>query len=164
MARPKSLASICREAAGKPTIEEKVSYLRQHGDQSLVDLLTVTFDPRFTFRLPRGAAPYKKIVGLLDQEGRLRVELKHMGKFCAINGHSVKPELKQLKLEMLFLQMLESIDPEDAEMMVSVKDKKLPWKGLTARTAQMAFPQIYIGESKGKKEKETDPNEQDNQG
>lgn len=149
--RKKSLSSIIREAASKTAFQDKINVLRQNASQSLYDLLCAAFDPRLTFLLPSGAAPYKKVTGLLDQEGRLYVELKHIGKFLAINGQPVQPKLSSTKREMLFLQMLESIDPEDAVMMVSIKDKKLPYKGLTARTAQQAFPNLYIGEPQEEK-------------
>lgn len=166
--RKRSLSSIVKEAASKATFEEKIQVLHQNASESLLLLFTAAYDPRFTFLLPRGATPYKKISGLLDQEGRLYVEMKHMEKFMAVNGQPVKPTLSKIKREMLFLQMLESLDPEDAEMMVAVKDKKFPWKGITARTAQMAFPQLYIGEpkeetlteKKSKKVKESVENQQ----
>jgi hypothetical protein len=35
--------------------------------------------------------------------------------------------------------MLEGMHPKDAELMISVKDKKLPWRGITARIANEAF-------------------------
>ena len=147
----KSLSSIIKAASLKPTIEEKVQSLRENACQELYDLLVATFDPRFTWLLPPGKSPYKEVSGLLDQEGRLYVEIKHMGKFVAVNGQPVMPKLTRIKREMLFLNMLESIDPDDAKMMVLVKDKKSPFKGMTARIAQMAFPQLYIGEPQEEK-------------
>jgi len=39
--------------------------------------------------------------------------------------------------------MLESIHPEDAKLMLSVKDKKLPYKGITTKLVQEAFPERF---------------------
>jgi hypothetical protein len=52
-------------------------------------------------------------------------------------GH---PDLSQLRRETLFIQVLESIPPEEAELLLAVKDKKLPYKGITKEIVQEAFP------------------------
>ena len=43
-----------------------------------------------------------------------------------------------LKRETLFIGLLESIDPEDAKVLLAAKDKKL--KGITAAIVNEAFP------------------------
>jgi hypothetical protein len=151
--RKKSLAAIIKEAAEQETIEGKIFFLRSNKSSQLVDVFNYMFDPRVKFLLPHGKTPYKKITGLLDQEGRLYVEMKHISKFCAFNGVPAKPlpgkteKQADTMRQNWFLQMLESIDPEDAKLMVAIKDKKMPHKGLTKKIVHEAFPEIYIGES-----------------
>jgi hypothetical protein len=40
--------------------------------------------------------------------------------------------------------LLESIHPLDAKLIISIKDRKLPFKGLTKKIAQQAFPDLNI--------------------
>ena len=53
------------------------------------------------------------------------------------DGH---PGLTNLKRESLFITMLESVDPKDAELLIGMKDKKLPYKGINVAIVTEAFP------------------------
>ena len=50
-----------------------------------------------------------------------------------------QPDLTQLKREMLFIGLLESIDKRDAELLIAVKDKKLP-RTISTKVVNLAFP------------------------
>lgn len=52
------------------------------------------------------------------------------------------PNLKPVRREFLFIQLLESIDSEDAKLLLAVKEKKLPFKGITEKTVRQAFPDL----------------------
>jgi hypothetical protein len=43
----------------------------------------------------------------------------------------------------MFIDVLQSITPQDAELLVAIKDKKLPYPGLTAETVLKAFPGLF---------------------
>ena len=53
-------------------------------------------------------------------------------------GH---PTLPQLKREKLFIEVLESVHPDDAKFLLLLKDKKLP-EGLDVKQVVKAFPGI----------------------
>ena len=44
------------------------------------------------------------------------------------------------KREQVFLGILESIHPEDAELVLKMVEKKMPVKGLTRKIVQEAYP------------------------
>jgi hypothetical protein len=48
-----------------------------------------------------------------------------------------------MKREMLFIQFIEGIDKDDAVLIVAMKDKKLPFKGITADIVKKAFPDLF---------------------
>ena len=50
--------------------------------------------------------------------------------------------LRQLKREQLFIEFLESLDPDDAKLINSIKKKKMPYKGITKALVQDAFPKL----------------------
>jgi hypothetical protein len=119
--------------------ETKIEWLRQNDSTSLRDILHLLFDVRVKFQLPPGPAPFTPTTAL-DQEGVLYQQAKKLHYY--IEG--LVPNLKQIKRETMFIQLLESLAPKDAELMVALKDKKLPWKGLKAETVLKAFPALFV--------------------
>jgi hypothetical protein len=47
--------------------------------------------------------------------------------------------MKSLKRETMFIEFLESMDPDDAKLIVSLKDKKSPYKGITKNLIKKTF-------------------------
>ena len=40
----------------------------------------------------------------------------------------------------MFIELLEQVDPKDATLLCAVKEKKLPFKGITIQHVKEAFP------------------------
>jgi hypothetical protein len=123
------------EAEGKSA---KVDILRVNDSQALRTILTACYNPNVKWLLPEGVPPYTPS-NLTDIEGRLYNEAKHL--YLFVEGGN--PNLKQVRREQLFIQMLESIDAEDAKLLIGVKDSKLPYKSITKKLVQDAFPGIF---------------------
>jgi hypothetical protein len=52
--------------------------------------------------------------------------------------------MKPLKREGLFLNLLESLNPEEAELLIAAKDKKMKSKGITKRLVNDTFPGLLV--------------------
>ena len=50
--------------------------------------------------------------------------------------------ISQIKREQIFIGVLEAVHPKDAELVISMINKKSPVKGLTYKIAQEAFPDL----------------------
>jgi hypothetical protein len=137
--RKPGIGEIIEHACKLKGEDTKIAWLRQWDSQALRDILHLTFDVRVKFALPTGDCPYKK-TDQLDQEGMLYREAKKMHYY--IEG--MVPGLSQVKRETMFIQLLEALAPKDAELMISVKDKKLPWRGLKPETVLKAFPNLFV--------------------
>jgi hypothetical protein len=121
--------------------EEKVVAL-QHNDSYIIrTILQGAFDPRVKWLLPEGIPPYKPSE-LVDQENVLIREARRLIHF--VEGGN--PGLKQLRRETLFVELLESIHPLDAKLLCAMKDKKLPFKGITEDVVKEAFPGLLPDE------------------
>ena len=92
--------------------------------------------------MPEGEPPYKPN-DLVDQENVLIRDARKLVHF--VEGGN--PGLKQIKREALFIEMLETVTPADAKLLVALKDKKLPFKGITADIVKEAFPEIFPKEN-----------------
>ena len=49
-----------------------------------------------------------------------------------------------MKREMLFIEFIESLDPDDAKLILSIKNKKMPWKAISKHVAKKAFPELGL--------------------
>ena len=125
--------------------EDKIAAL-QHNDSYIIrTILQGTFDPRIKWALPEGVPPFK-VNDLVDQENVLIKDARKLVYFIEDGA----PGLKQLKRETLFIEFLESLAPADAKLVIAMKDKKLPWKGITLELINEAFPGfIPVEETKG---------------
>lgn len=142
MPKIKSLSSILEAAAQPEDVADRIKILHENDSTSLRQLLFLMWGPT-KFALPEGTPPYTPFT----QEQvpyRLYNEMRRMYLFVE-GGH---PTLKQNKREQLFIELLESIDPKDAELLISIKDKKTPWKKLARNVVVKAFPDLIPDEQK----------------
>lgn len=138
-----TISSILKKCAEGKTATEREALLRQLVTPPVKVVLQHAYDPRIKFILPEGDPPYKPCE-YLDQENRLYSELRRL--YLFVEGGN--PNLTKLKRESLFIQLIESIDPEDAKLLLAVKDKKLPYKGLTEKLIRKVFPELFPEEGK----------------
>jgi len=113
----------------------RVGFLRQNQSTVLHMILRGAFDPTIKWALPSGVPPYKPN-DLVDQQHRLFTEARKL--YLFVEGGS--PNLKQLRRETLYVELLETVDPEDAKMLLAIKDKTLPYPGVTLDIVNQAFP------------------------
>lgn len=136
----KSVAEILEEASKITKKEERVAFIRANANPTLAKILQWTYDPRIKWLLPEGKVPYNP-TKYLDQEGNLYSEIRRL--YLFVEGGN--PNLKPVRREFLFIQLLESLSPKEAELLASVKDKKIPYKGITAKFVEEAFPGLIGG-------------------
>lgn len=120
--------------------EARMQILRQHTSPVLIDLLKINFDPAVKMQLPEGVPPYKKEgvpMGLADTN--LYKEMRRM--YTWINP---PPNLHKIKRETLFIQLLESINEKEAELICAVKDKTMVnlYPSITYELIVKTFPGI----------------------
>jgi hypothetical protein len=137
----KGIAEILEEAGAKTTPKQKIEYLQKNNSAVLQTILKYTFDSRIKWLLPKGKPPYKPSP-FLDTEGMLFQEARRL--YLFVEGGN--PNLTPLKRESLFIGLLESISPKDAELLCHVKDGSLPYKGINANLVRKAFPGLIDDE------------------
>ena len=131
----KSVAEILEEVSALKKKEDKITKLRENINPTLLKVLQWTYDNRIKWLLPEGEAPFNP-TKYLDQEGNLYNESRRL--YLFVEGGN--PNLNQVRRESLFIQLLETLSPKEAKLIESVKDKKLPYKGINQKLVEEAFP------------------------
>jgi len=134
------LAEILKKASEFEKKQDKIDWLNKWDSVALRTVLKLAYDPRIKFLLPEGKPPFK-LNDLPDLQSVLYSELRKMYLFLD-GGH---PTLKQTRREYLFIQFLENLDKEDAELIATIKDKKLPYKGITKKFVEEMYPGLLEG-------------------
>lgn len=134
-----SISEILEKVSKLKNKEDKIAGLRAQESQTLKDVLKYCFDPRIKFLLPEGTVPYSPMP-TTEGHGMLYSESRKLYLFVEFEGAPLHPNLNPLKRQTLFIQMLEGIDSKDAKLLCAIKDKKMPYKGITAALVKEAFP------------------------
>tara|TARA_S200002703_G_C3790646_1_gene243993 strand:+ start:317 stop:751 length:435 start_codon:yes stop_codon:yes gene_type:complete len=123
------------------TQKEKVEFLRSQDKNSLAvrDICQAAHDDRVQFLLPKGPVPYTVCDG--SPPSTLLRKHKDLTYFVKKGMGEKMPAYKR---EGIFIAMLESIHPKDAEIMVNVINKKTPAKGINKTIVQKAWPELGI--------------------
>ena len=116
--------------------QEKVDALKGQDSLPLRIILQCAFDPNVRFLLPEGDPPYKPNE-LVDQQHVLIKDCDKLKYFVQGLGHDM---LKQAKREAMFVELLERVDPDDAKLLCAIKDKKMPFPGITINHVTEALP------------------------
>jgi hypothetical protein len=115
--------------------EGQIEFLRKNFNQAFGLVLRYAFEEGVVWELPPGAPPYKPCP-YPDQEGRLFTEARRLYLFTKGGNDNLKP----LKRESMYIQLLESITPADAVMLLRMKDGKLPHPKIPSQLILEAYP------------------------
>lgn len=132
-----TVSSVLKEVDEKKTKKEKIEHLRYHRQNKvMIRLLKYVFDPKIKFALPEGTPPYKP--SEFEEPSALYREDRRL--YLFIEGGN--PDLNPVRREMLFIEVLETVHPDDAKLLLAVKDKTLPYKSITEKIVKEAFPKL----------------------
>ena len=116
----------------------KIAVLKKHDSVPLRQVLKGAFDPNIIWDLPEGTPPFNRNDAPAGTEHTtLYTEARRLWHF--VKG--ADENLKQSKKEMMFIQLLEGLQEDDADLMIAVKEKSLNkrYKGLTDAVVKEAF-------------------------
>lgn len=122
--------------------EEKVKLLKENNHPALQDILRINFDADVVSVMPAGAPPYEKDDAPKGHSSsslfKLHKQFKYFFKGPFAN------QVKPIRREGIFLNILESVHPTEADVLVAAKDRKLKVKGLTKALVDEAFPGLIV--------------------
>jgi len=133
------VAEILDKVSKLKTKKEKIEALRNWHNIGLENVVDLCFNPNLKFVLPEGEPPYKPQPKEADCQATLYANLRKFGIFLESGPY---PNMRPFQRESQFVQFLESLDPDDAKLVISVKDKKMPYKGINRKLFEEAWPSL----------------------
>jgi len=141
MAR-KLISEVLTEAGKIVKRDDRIKFLQLNKTPGLTDILRINYDDTVVSALPLGAPNYSKDDAPKGYEytrlNKAYTQFKYFFKGPVANG------MKPLKREGLFLNLLETLNPEEAALLVAAKDKSMKYKGITKRLVNDAFPNLIV--------------------
>ena len=137
------LSEILALVSKQKTKAKKIQILKENESMHIKSVLIWNFDTSVESAIPEGEVPFKKNEAPAGTEHTyLAHEWKMLYNFVK-GGNDI---LRPVKREQLFLQLLEGLHPDEAEIICLVKDKNLKKKyKLTRAVVEEAFPDIQWG-------------------
>lgn len=137
--RTKDIFEIFDEFKQKTNRSDRKEVLLKYKNiVALRDVLRGTFDDSIEFLLPKGQPPYTPNRPESTPSSLLRKN-RDFTYFVKGGKGSYMPAYKR---EALFIRLLESIHPADAEIVLSMVVKKPPVKYLTKKLVEETFPDL----------------------
>ena len=134
-----SIADILSTAAKEKSVKAKVEKLQKLDSVPLRGILRLIYDEDIEFMVPDTKPPYKEN-DLTDLDTMLYREARRLRIFFKGGGYD---NLNQMRRETLFIQLLEDLDPADAKILAENMISHTPLKGLTRKTIEAAFPELF---------------------
>ena len=131
-----SLYTILEKCSALKTKAERVEALKFNGNEAIKAIVQYMFHDGVKFLIPEGTPPYTP--SNFENSNRLAGDIRKLNYF--VEGGL---EAKQIVRERVFIELLESVDPKDAILLLHLKDKKSPFTGLTKDVAIAAFPELF---------------------
>ena len=137
------LSEILQKVSSAKTKKEKVDLLQEYNNNGLRAVLIINFDESLKFLLPDGEVPFNPNDAPAGTEHtRLVHEYKGLYRFFKGGDASIKG----MRREQLFVQLLEGLHEDEANMLVSACNKDLQAKyRITKQVVSEAFPAIQWG-------------------
>ena len=143
-----AIYEVLEAAAKLKTKKEKVQFLKDNDSLALRDILKIGIDKSIKCLFPPGPPPYTPA----ESEPYRDIEkiTRKWAQWCTWQG---KPNdnVPMVKRESSFIAALESVHPQEAELMLRAKDKALIlpngtafYKGVTKKVVEEAFPNLIV--------------------
>jgi len=137
------ISEILRKVSNAKTKKEKIDLLRKHNSTALRQILIINFDESVVSMLPEGDVPYTPNDAPAGTD-HTRLEQEYRGLYRFFKGGAKLPSLKR---ESMFVQLLEGLSADEAELLCLAKDGRIneKYKRITKAVISEAFPSIEWG-------------------
>jgi hypothetical protein len=122
--------------------KERMDVIGRNLSQLLVDVLKLTFHPNFEWKVKHLPEDYKVPTDVLPgiTHDTLNRQIRKLYMFQV--GNPTAEKLTEQRRKELLVQLLESLEPREAEIILGIFQKDLGVKGLDYKFVKEAFPNM----------------------
>lgn len=124
------ISEIINRAEQLP-VSEAVAFLQNNVSTALLALLSLHVDTKVKWNLPEGSPPFKP--SEFDDRLRLYSEARKLQMFTDRDSRS--STIHRIRLEGVFISLLESLPAEEADLVIRLKDRQIKLKKSTINKA-----------------------------
>ena len=140
----KLISEILEKAAMLDSQEARREYLKSNYSVALITILKGGFDETVHWNLPKGNPPYNPDDAPIGFEpSNLYKQQRMFGKYFMKGGRG--DSMTPVRREKMFINMLESLHPSEAELVLAMVSKEGLtgiYKGITLKLVQDTFPTL----------------------
>jgi hypothetical protein len=137
------ISEVLQKVSNAKTKAEKIQLLHEYKNDTLISLFIWNFDESVISMVPTGTVPYEKNEA---PKGTEHTMLEHESRLLFHFVKGGNNNLTQLRREQMFIQMLEGLHQDEAEVVCLVKDGLLGKKyKITRNVIAEAYPEIVWG-------------------
>ena len=138
------ISEVLTEAGKLQSKQEKINYLKEMDSKPLRNILKGSYDDTIQFNLPEGEPPYRKDDAPKGYEPSNLYKQSSYFKYFFKGGQG--DQVSAVRRERMFINVLEALHPDEAELVLTMKEKKLMGKysGITPLLVTEAFPNLLV--------------------
>ena len=137
----KNIYEVFDEFEAVTTKKERMLVIEKNLSKTLVDVLQFTFHPECKWKIKEMPENYK-IPDTKPGISRCQLSTEIRKLYLFQEGHPEAEKLSPRKQNELLIQLLESIEPREAEVIIGIFKKDQGVKGLTYNFVKEAFPNL----------------------
>ena len=138
------ISEVLEKAGELKTKKEKVVYLRTNNSLPLRAILKGSFDKSVEFNLPKGEPPFRKDDAPKGFEPSNLYKVQKRFKYFVKGG--LGERMPTVRREKMFIDCLESLHPDEAQLLLDMKNQKLGGKynGITPKLVSEIWPKLLV--------------------
>ena len=138
----KNIYEILDEFEEATSKKEKMSVIERNLSKTLVQVLELTYHPQYEWLIKEMPENYMIPNDVLPgiSLAQLSTEIRKLYMFR--KGDAMAEKLTPQKRNELLIQLLESLEPREAEVIIGIFQKDLGVKGLNYKFIKEAFPNL----------------------
>jgi hypothetical protein len=121
--------------------KEKLAVIEKNLSRTLIQVLELAFHPDYEWLIDEMPHEYK-IPDTLPGISRCQLSTEIRKLYLFKKGDATAEKLSVEKRKQLLLQLIESLEPREAEVVIGILSKDLGVKGLNYKFVKEAFPQL----------------------
>ena len=137
----KNIYEIFDEFEMATSKKEKLAVIEKNLSRTLIQVLELAFHPGYEWLIDEMPNEYK-IPDTLPGISRCQLSTEIRKLYLFKKGDATAEKLSDEKRKQLLLQLIESLEPREAEVVIGILSKDLGVKGLNYKFVNEAFPQL----------------------